>query len=99
MVRTAQELITLDPREMGTEHGRDVAPRPTTLDGKVIGLLSNSKPNSEELMRMVAGLLRERYSIRSVIEADKGTNRWPEPPEMIEDLASRCDAVLTATAD
>ena len=98
MADTTDELITLDPRDT-TEHSQNVAARPTTLDGKVVGLLSNNKPNSEGLLLMVADLLREKYGVSDVIEANKGTHRIPAPTEMLDDLASRCDVVITATAE
>jgi hypothetical protein len=65
----------------------------------VIGLLSNSKPNSEELMRDVAELLSEHFDIKGIVEARKPTNRTPATLEMLDDLAARCDAVITATAE
>ena len=76
-----------------------IAHRPGSLDGLVIGLLSNNKPNSELLLRDVADLLKQRYAIKDVVEANKGSHRVPAPAEMIADLAERCDVVITATAE
>ena len=99
MVRIAEEIITLDPRDDGSQPSAGIAARATSLDGKVIGLLSNNKPNSEDLLRMVADLVKKKYAIKEVIEANKGTHRIPAPPEIIDDLVSRCDVVITATAE
>ena len=99
MVRIAEDLITLDPRDTGVEHSQGIAPRLTSLDGKIVGLLSNNKPNSEDLLRMVADLVKEDYAITGVIEANKGSHRIPAPADMIDDLVSRCDVVITATAE
>ena len=99
MVRLSEELITLDPRDTATEQRQRIAPRLADLNGKVVGLLSNNKHNSEELLRMVADMMGERYSIKGVIEANKGNAGIPAPPEMIEDLVSRCDVVIAATAE
>lgn len=93
------EIVTLDPRGGSIHQETGIAPRPRSLDGLVIGLLSNNKPNSELLLRDVAGLLKRQYSIKAVIEANKGSHRIPAPAEMISDLAERCDAVITATAE
>ena len=98
MAKTADELITLDPRNT-PEQSQDVAARPATLDGKVLGLLSNNKPNSEELLGMVAELVGKEFGIRAVVEANKGTHRIPAPADLLDDLASRCDVVITATAE
>ena len=93
------ELITLDPRGSSTHEDTGIASRPASLDGLTIGLLSNNKPNSELLLRDVASLVGEQYAIKEVVEANKGSHRIPAPPEMIADLAERCDVVITATAE
>ena len=93
------ELVTLDPRGSSTHENTGIAPRPGSLDGLVIGLLSNNKPNSELLLRDVADMLKRKYTVRDVIEANKGSHRIPAPAEMIADLSERCDVVITATAE
>ena len=95
----ADEVITLDPRDTSTTQSEGVAPRPGSLDGKVVGLLSNNKPNSELLLRGVIDLLKENYSVKEVVEANKGTHRLPAPQDIIDDLVARCDVVVTATAE
>ena len=93
------ELVTLDPRGGSTHENMGIAQRPQSLDGMVIGLLSNNKPNSELLLRDVADLVGQQYKIKEVVEANKGSHRVPAPAEMIADLAERCDVVITATAE
>lgn len=95
----ADEVVTLDPRDTSTTQSAGIAPRPGSLDGKVIGLLSNNKPNSELLLRGVSDLLREKYSLKDVVEANKGTHRLPAPQDVVDDLVARCDAVVVATAE
>ena len=93
------EIVTLDPRGTSTHENTGIAPRPGSLDGLVIGLLSNNKPNSELLLRDVADLVGQQYAVKDVVEANKGSHRIPAPTEMIADLADRCDVVITATAE
>lgn len=93
------ELITLDPRGSSTHQDTGIAPRPASLDGLTVGLLSNNKPNSELLLRDVAEMLKAEYAVKDVVEANKGSHRIPAPAEMIADLAERCDVVITATAE
>ncbi len=93
------ELVTLDPRGGSTHEDTGIAPRPHSLDGLVIGLLSNNKPNSELLLRDVADLVKQQYEVKEVVEANKGSHRIPAPAEIITDLAERCDVVITATAE
>ena len=95
----ADEVVTLDPRDTSTTQSAGIAPRPGSLDGKVIGLLSNNKPNSELLLRGVSDLLKKKYSVKEVVEANKGTHRLPAPQDIVDDLVARCDAVVVATAE
>ena len=93
------EIVTLDPRGTSTHENTGIAPRPGSLDGLVIGLLSNNKPNSELLLRDVAELVGRQCAVKDVVEANKGSHRIPAPAEMIADIADRCDVVITATAE
>jgi hypothetical protein len=93
------EVITLDPRDPSEEKTGGIAARPGSLDGKVVGLLSNNKPNSELLLRGVIDLLKEKYNVKEVVVANKGSHRVPAPQDMIDDLVTKCDAVVVATAE
>ena len=99
MVRLEEKLITLDPRDEVRQTGQTMAARTGSLDGKVLGLLSNNKPNSETLLGMVAELIKDSFELKAVVEANKGTHRIPAPTEIMDDLAKRCDAVIVATAE
>ena len=93
------EVITLDPRDPSEKKTDGIAVRSGSLDGKVIGLLSNNKPNSELLLRGVVDLLKEKYNVKEVVEANKGSHRVPAPQDMIDDLVTKCDAVVVAAAE
>ena len=77
---TSQEIVTLDPRDEGSPGPAALAPRPASLDGKKLGLFSNNKPHSEELLRMIADVIAERYQIKGVVEHNKGGHQWPAQP-------------------
>ena len=93
------ELITLDPRGGSMHENTSIAQRPRTLDGLVVGLLSNNKPNSELLLRDVANLVKKQYAVKNVVEANKRSHRIPAPAEMIAEMAEQCDVVIAATAE
>ena len=76
-----------------------LAARPASLDGRVLGLLSNNKPHSEDLLRMMAATIGERYSLKEVVEYNKGGHQWPADRSALEDLAQRCDVMIHATAE
>ena len=92
-------IYTLDPRDTAETAPAALALRPASLDGKTLGLLSNNKPHSEDLLRMVASIIGERYSLAGVVEYNKGGHQWPADRSALEDLASRCDVMIHATAE
>ena len=99
MTTQSGPIIALDPRDEGEPKEAVLALRPTSLDGKVLGLLSNNKPHSEELLRMVADVIREHYSLRDVVEYNKGGHQWPASPEALKQLATEWDVAVHATAE
>jgi hypothetical protein len=92
-------IYTLDPRDEAQPSQAVLATRPASLDGRVLGLLSNNKPHSEDLMRMIANIIGERYSLKEVVEYNKGGHQWPADPSGLEELARRCDVMIHATAE
>ena len=92
-------LVTLDPRDENDQGPALLAPRPPTLNGKTLGLLSNNKPHSEELLRMIADVFKERYDIKTTVEYNKGSHQWPAGPETLKEFAAKCDVVIHATAE
>ena len=92
-------MYTLDPRDSASPSPAARALRPASLDGKALGLLSNNKPHSEELLRMMAGIIGERYELAEVVEYNKGGHQWPADRMALEDLARRCDVMIHATAE
>ena len=92
-------IYTLDPRDTAQPSPAARAIRPASLDGKALGLLSNNKPHSEELLRMVADIIGQRYSLAGVVEYNKGGHQWPADRSALEDLARRCDVIIHATAE
>ena len=99
MANLEKALLTLDPRDENDHIPALLAPRPPTLDGKTLGLLSNNKPHSEELLRMIAGMIREMYSIKDTVEYNKGSHQWPARPEALKEFADKCDVAIHATAE
>lgn len=94
------KVVALDPRDPGKlSSTTNVAGCPESLEGLVVGLLSNNKPNSELLLRNVAEMLKQRHGVSEVIESNKGTHRVPAPETILTSLVSSCDVVVTATAE
>jgi hypothetical protein len=96
---TTTRLEVLDPTVEPVPAHAVIAPRPRTLDGATIGLLSNSKRNAAELLEMVHEVLADRYEFRGVVSRAKGNASRPCPDEIKEELAQLCDVVITASGD
>jgi len=99
MASSSDQLVTLDPRDEGIPNTDVLAKRPSTLEGKVIGLLSNQKPHADELLRMIADVIGERYAIKGTVEYSKASHQWPAGPEALKELAGKCDVMIHATAE
>ena len=96
---TADAIQVLDPTVDPIPADAVVAPRPDTLDGAVLGLLSNNKVNADELLVMVHDVLADRYEFSGVVSRNKGNASRPCPDEIIEELSEQCDVVITASGD
>ena len=75
------------------------APRLETIHGKVGGFLGNRKANASLLLEGVRERLDKDFELRDGITADKYVYSRPAADDIIDDLASRCDFVVTAIAD
>ncbi len=89
MATPNSSITTLDPRDDRPTAPARIAQRPATLDGKVIGLFSNNKPHSEDLLRRIAGTL----------EHNKGGWQWPARIEDLRRTATSIDVGIHATAE
>jgi hypothetical protein len=89
-----------------TTAGTPLAPRPETLDGRVVGLLPNWRPSAVKLLEAVGQLLAERYRVQAVV-MQQPVRELPQRTGGLIDalggtldaLASRVDVVVTATGD
>ena len=77
----------------------DLAERVPTLNGMVLGILDNNKWNAQKLLRQLEVELRARFDLKDVITLRKPYFSRPAFPEMIEQLATGADVVVTALAD
>jgi hypothetical protein len=89
----------LDPTVAPERAESVVAKRVASLDGKVLGLLNNSKVNGDRLLALVREELLARYDVRDVVAMTKAGASTVADDAMLEALASRCDVVVTAIGD
>ena len=96
---TTSMVEVLDPRVEPISEQAIIAPRPSSLDGVSIGLLANGKQNSAELLEIIYEILADRYDFSVVIAKNKGNASRPCPEDLLDELAERCDVVVTSTGD
>ncbi len=92
-----QTIEVLDPRGVPLSTENELAERPPSLNEVRLGILSNSKPNGDLLLRTVQEDLEQRFHLTEVVYHNKGTSS-PAPADVMEELA-QCDVVLNAIGD
>jgi hypothetical protein len=88
-------LKMLDPRASVTLKDRPLVPGLDTLEGKVIGIIDNGQANSTTMFQELAKLLQEKYRPAKVLFKTKPTHMQGAPKAIMEEFASRCDAVIS----
>jgi len=88
-------LTMLDPRVSMNSENRPSVPGLVTLASRVIGILDNGQANSTTMLQELAKLLEAQCRAREIVFRTKPTHMQGAPRTMIEELAARCDAVIT----
>jgi len=73
-----------------------LAPRPMDLQGKVVGLLDNTKEQGDVILETVASALREHYGVKTIVMRRKQYYSKPAPVEMIDDMAREVQVAVAA---
>ncbi len=78
---------------------RKTAPRPSSLDGKVVTLLDISKAKGDHLLDRIEELLRERARPKAIVRRKKPTFARPAPDPLRREIVGATDALVEALAD
>jgi hypothetical protein len=78
---------------------RQTAPRPASLEGKVVTLLDISKAKGNHLLDRLEELLRERARPRAIVRKRKPTFARPAPAELRREIVGSTDVLVEALAD
>ena len=89
----------LDPTIAADHTESTLAKRVADLDGKVLGLLSNSKVNGDHLLDLMRERLAARYRLKGVVTMTKSSASRVADGAMLDALARECDVVVTAIGD
>ncbi len=92
-------IEVLSPAAAIAGNTRPLARGVPALDGRVIGLMNNSKSGTRPFLDRVAELLEREHRVSRIIRYDKKAAALPAPDEMLEAAARECDVVINGIAD
>ena len=93
------KLVLISPVNEATVAESALAPRLSSLWGKRVGLLDNSKSKADRLLDTVAAILNTRYGFTNIVHRRKPSASKPVAPEAIKELATTCDLVIVGVGD
>jgi hypothetical protein len=93
------KLVLISPVNEATVAESALAPRLSSLRGKRVGLLDNSKSKADKILATVAAILNARYGFTNIVRHRKPSASKPASPEAIDELASSCDLVVVGVGD
>jgi hypothetical protein len=89
--------VLMDPTAEQQAATRPLAERPSTLEGKTVGLLDISKPRGDVFLDRLEQRLAERGI--AVERFSKPTFTKPAPADLRREIETKCDVVVEALAD
>ena len=78
---------------------RRTAPRPASLDGKIVTLLDISKAQGNHLLDRLEELLWERSRPQAIVRKKKPTFARPAPDALRREIVGATDVLIEGLAD
>jgi hypothetical protein len=94
-----KQIRVFDPTTTPKEQTLRYAPRPASLQGKKVGLVENTKYNSDKLLLKIGKILQEEYGAQSTLLRRKRSSGVPAHEEIIRDILAECDVVIAGVGD
>ncbi|MBI2152421.1 MAG: hypothetical protein HYU24_01780 [Candidatus Rokubacteria bacterium] len=89
----------LDPTTEAATQSIAYAPRPGTLEGKRVGLIENTKFNSDRLLAKIGDILKTEYGAAETRMWRKHNSSVPAHAEIIQELKQTCDVMVAGIGD
>ncbi len=86
---------TVEPRRQPLTY----VPRPDSLQGKRIGLVENTKFNSDKLLQKIGDILKQEYGAAEARMWRKHNSSVPAHQEIIDDAKRTVDVVVAGIGD
>ena len=88
-----------DPTSKPVERAVEVAARPATLTGLRLGLVDNTKFNSDTLLNKLAERLARRHGMTVALTSRKRSPSHEIDEAAVRDLHARTDLVISGIGD
>jgi hypothetical protein len=89
----------LDPTTEAATQTIAWAPRPTSLSGKRVALIENTKFNSDNLLVRIGNILKEEYGVAECRMYHKHNASVPAHAEIIAEIETSADLVVAGIGD
>jgi hypothetical protein len=89
----------LDPTAEVTAQGIAYVDRPASLEGKRVGLIDNTKFNSDRLLEKIGAILKAEYGVAETRMFRKHNASVPAHGEIIVELRKGFDAMVAGVGD
>lgn len=89
----------LDPTLGPVQADAELAVRPATLDGAVLGLVNNGKTRGREILERVAANLGQTYAIADTVLVTKPNASRPIAQDQVDEVAAAATAIIAAIGD
>ena len=89
----------LDPTAEVTAQGIAYVDRPASLEGKRVGLIDNTKFNSDRLLEKIGAILKAEYGVVETRMFRKHNASVPAHEEIIVELRKGFDAMVAGVGD
>ena len=86
---------TTDPKEQPITY----VARPDSLKGKRIGLVENTKHNSDRLLLKIGKILQDEYGGAEARIWRKHNSSVPAHEEILQELSASCDVMVAGIGD
>ena len=95
------KIKVLSPAGVSPSGKAQVSPRIGDLNGKVVCIIDNGKPNFDIYVERMEELHRRKYNLAEVIHIKKGHlgSSNATPPNRVDELAKKCHAVISGIGD
>ena len=88
-----------DPTTEAEQQTLTYVPRPDSLRNVRIGLVENTKFNSDQLLRRIGTILEQEYGAKSSIMRSKHNSSVPAHQGILDEYSAHCDVVVAGVGD